>query len=164
MYQHVSKMRSARFLMTFLRDPIDRLISNYHFLRTRSPLSRYSEAALQAARSLSFKDFLLCDDRNVRMITTNFQTKALAHDIRPDVLDETMTGALLERRAKSGNIRFHWDMRIFRRQRTRGVRNARRRIVCQKAECQSRSALRCANCRRAGHRAIAQWAGHPTIR
>src|SRR6266436_9870442 len=82
--------------MTFLRDPIDRLISNYHFLRTRSPLSRYSEAALQAARSLSFKDFLLCDDRNVRMITANFQTKALAHDIRPDVLDETMTGALLE--------------------------------------------------------------------
>ncbi len=96
MYQHVGKMRSARFLMTFLRGPIDRVISNYHFLRTRSPLSRYSEAALQAARSLSFKDFLLCDDRNVRMITANFQTKALAHDIRPDVLDETMTSALLE--------------------------------------------------------------------
>jgi hypothetical protein len=75
MYQHVSKLRSARFLMTFLRDPIDRVVSNYHFLRTRSRL---------------------CDDRNVLMITANFQTKALAHKIRPDVLDETMTSALLE--------------------------------------------------------------------
>ena len=28
--------------------------------------------------------------------------------------------------------------------------------TAKKAECQSRSALRCANCRRAGHRAIAQ--------
>jgi Galactose-3-O-sulfotransferase len=96
MYQHVSKMRSAKFLMTFLRDPIDRVISNYHFLRTKSPHSRYSETALQAACSLSFKDFLLCDDPNVRMVTENFQTKALAYDIRPDHLNEMTTSALLE--------------------------------------------------------------------
>jgi hypothetical protein len=31
MYQYVSKIRSARFLMTFLRDPIECVISNCHF-------------------------------------------------------------------------------------------------------------------------------------
>jgi Galactose-3-O-sulfotransferase len=95
-YQHVRKMRPAKLLMTFLRDPIDRVVSNYHFLRTDSPLSGYSRVALQAAQCLSFKEFLLCDDPNVRMVTENFQTKALAYDFRPDHLDSTMTSALLE--------------------------------------------------------------------
>jgi hypothetical protein len=95
-YQHVSKMRPAKFLMTFLREPIDRVISNYHFLRTDSPLSSYSEGALRAAQSLSFRDFLLCDDPDVRMVTENFQTKAIAYDVRPDHLDAAVNSALLE--------------------------------------------------------------------
>jgi hypothetical protein len=95
-YQHVSKMRSSKFLMTFLRDPIDRVISNYHFLRTKSPSAMYSEVALQAARRLSFKDFLLCTDPDVRMVTENFQTKALAHDVRPNHLNQTTISALLQ--------------------------------------------------------------------
>ncbi len=37
------------------------------------------------------------------MITANFQSKALAHDIRPDFLDETMTGALLENAERNVN-------------------------------------------------------------
>jgi hypothetical protein len=95
-YQHVRKMRPDRFLMTYLRDPIDRVVSNYHFLRTKSPLSRYSEAALRAARSMSLREFLLCEDPNVRMVTENYQTKALAHDVRPDRLDRTVIDGLLE--------------------------------------------------------------------
>jgi Galactose-3-O-sulfotransferase len=95
-YQHVRKMRPTRFLMTFLREPVDRVVSNYHFLRTKSPVSQYSEVALRAARSLSLKDFLLCEDPNVRMVTENFQTKALAFDIRPNHLEPSMTGVLLE--------------------------------------------------------------------
>jgi galactose-3-O-sulfotransferase len=95
-YQHVRKMRPARFLMTFLRDPVDRVVSNYHFLRTNSPVSNYSEAALRAACSLALKDFLLCRDPNVRMVTENFQTKVLAFDFRPNHLEPPMRGALRE--------------------------------------------------------------------
>lgn len=95
-YQHVGKMRPDRFLMTFLRDPIDRVVSSYHFLRTKSPLSLYSQAAWRAARSMSFEEFLLCEDPNVRMVSENSQTKALAYDIRADRLDPAMIDVLLE--------------------------------------------------------------------
>jgi hypothetical protein len=83
-YQHVAKMRSDRFLMTFLRDPVERMISNYYFLRSGSPISGYSRRAISAAKVLSLSEFLRCDEPGVRMITENFQAKALAFDIRPE--------------------------------------------------------------------------------
>jgi hypothetical protein len=83
-YQHVAKLRPDRFLMTFLREPVERVISNYHFLRSRSPLSNYSEKTIEAARVLTLREFLLCDDPGVRMVTENFQAKWLAYDIRPE--------------------------------------------------------------------------------
>jgi hypothetical protein len=81
-YQHVAKMRRSRFLFTFLRDPIDRVLSNYHFLRTDSPISDYSRAAIEASKRMSLKEFLLCQDPQVRMVTENMQAKVLAHDMR----------------------------------------------------------------------------------
>lgn len=84
MFQHVRKMRRERFLMTFLRDPVDRVVSNYHFLKTKSPFSQYAEGALKAAQQLSFKDFLLDQNPHVRMVTQNLQAKVLAHDVRPE--------------------------------------------------------------------------------
>jgi hypothetical protein len=88
-------------LTTFLRDPVDRVVSNYYFLRTKSPVSEDSETALRAARSLSLKDFLLCEDPNVRMVSENFQTKALAFDIRPDHLEPSMSNALLKNASRN---------------------------------------------------------------
>jgi hypothetical protein len=84
MYQHVAKMRSDRFLLTFLRDPVERVISNYHFLRSKSPVANYSKRAIEAAQAFTLKEFLLCEDPKVRMVTENFQAKALAYDIRPE--------------------------------------------------------------------------------
>jgi hypothetical protein len=84
MYQHVRKFRSDRFLLTFLRDPVERVISNYHFLRSGSPVSRYSARAIEIAKVLTLREFLVCDDPGVRMVTENFQAKALAYDIRPE--------------------------------------------------------------------------------
>jgi hypothetical protein len=84
MYQHVRKLRSDRFLLTFLRDPVERVISNYHFLRSGSPVSNYSERAIETAKVLTLREFLICDDPGVRMVTQNFQAKALAYDIRPE--------------------------------------------------------------------------------
>jgi hypothetical protein len=84
MYQHVAKLRPDRFLVTFLRDPVQRVISNYHFLKSGSPVSAYSERAIEAAKVLTLKEFLSCDDPGVRMISENFQAKALAYDIRPE--------------------------------------------------------------------------------
>jgi hypothetical protein len=83
-HQHVAKLRRDRFLLTFLRDPVERVVSNYHFLRTTSPVSDYSSGAIEAARSLTLGDFIRCDDPRVRMVTENFQAKALAHDFRPE--------------------------------------------------------------------------------
>jgi hypothetical protein len=83
-YQHVAKMRSDRFLMTFVRDPVERVISNYHFLRSGSPISGYSRRAISAAKVLTLSEFLRCDEPGVRMITENFQAKALAFDVRPE--------------------------------------------------------------------------------
>ena len=83
-YQHVAKMRPNRFLVTFLRDPVERVVSSYHFLRSVSPSSNYSEIAIKAAGSLTLREFLLCDDPGVRMVTENCQSKWLAHDIRPE--------------------------------------------------------------------------------
>jgi Sulfotransferase family len=84
MYQHVCKLKTDRFLMTFLRDPVERVISNYHFLRSGSPVSAYSKRAIAAAKALTLEEFLRCADPGVRMVTENFQAKALAHDIRPE--------------------------------------------------------------------------------
>ncbi len=83
-YQHVAKLRADRFLMTFLRDPVERVISNYHFLRSGSPISRYSQRAIGAAKTLTLSEFIRCDEPGVRMITENFQAKTLAFDIRPE--------------------------------------------------------------------------------
>jgi hypothetical protein len=83
-YQHVAKLRADRFLMTFLRDPVERVISNYHFLRSGSPISKYSRRAISAAKALTLSEFLRCDEPSVRMVTENFQAKALAFDIRPE--------------------------------------------------------------------------------
>lgn len=82
-YQHVAKLRADRFLMTFLRDPVERVLSNYHFLRSESPLSNYSAHAIGAAKALTLSEFLRCDDPGVRMVTENFQAKVLAFDVRP---------------------------------------------------------------------------------
>ncbi len=84
MYQHVAKLRTDRFLFSFLRDPIERVISTYHFLRTDSPVEEYSRRAIEAAKVLTLQEFLLCDDPGVRMVTENFQAKTLAYDIRPE--------------------------------------------------------------------------------
>jgi hypothetical protein len=50
----------------------------YDFLREGSPVSAYSATAIEAAKVLTLKEFLLCDDPGVRMISENFQAKALA--------------------------------------------------------------------------------------
>jgi len=83
-YQHVVKLREKRFMVTFLRDPVARVISNYRFLKTDSPVSDYSKVAIEAAKALSLRDFLLCEHPGVRMVTQNFQAKTLAHDFRPE--------------------------------------------------------------------------------
>ena len=97
MFQHVAKLRSSRFLFTFVRDAVDRVVSNYYFLREDSPSSPHSDAAINAARRLSLKEFLLVEDPQIRMITSNFQANAIARDIRPEL--KTGENLLAEARA-----------------------------------------------------------------
>lgn len=83
-YQHVAKLRPDRFLFTFLRDPVERVISNYYFLRSASPVSDYSRRAVEIARETTLSEFLACEDPSVLMVTQNLQAKFIAHDIRPE--------------------------------------------------------------------------------
>jgi hypothetical protein len=80
----MSRNCADRFLITFLRDPVERVISTYHFLRSDSLVAKYSQRAISAARSMTLSEFLRCEDPGVRMMTENFQAKALAFDIRPE--------------------------------------------------------------------------------
>lgn len=83
-YQHVAKLRPDRFLLTFLRDPTERVLSHYYFLRVSEPRSDYRARAIEASKSLSLAEFIRCDDPGVRMVTENFQAKVLAYDVRPE--------------------------------------------------------------------------------
>ncbi|UFZ06408.1 sulfotransferase family protein [Bradyrhizobium ontarionense] len=83
-YQHTAKLRPDRFLLTFLRDPVERVISSYYFLRTDSPISSYSRRAIEIAQGTTLTEFLKCDDPAVRMVTENYQAKAIARDVRPE--------------------------------------------------------------------------------
>jgi hypothetical protein len=87
-YQHVAKLRPDRFLITFLRDPIERVLSSYGFLRSVSPVSDYSRTAIDAAKALTLSEFIRCHDPAVRMVTENFQAKSLAYDVRPEYRDK----------------------------------------------------------------------------
>jgi hypothetical protein len=83
-FRHVPKFRDDRYLTTFLRDPIERVVSTYHFLKAWSGHDdNTSSEALRGAKSLSLRDFLLNEDPAIRMFTSNHQTNVIAQDYRP---------------------------------------------------------------------------------
>lgn len=61
--------------LTMLRHPVDRVISFYYFLREspRHPLNK-------KAMSLTLKEFILCEDRNIQNQIHNLQTKMISGD------------------------------------------------------------------------------------
>jgi len=82
-YRHTAKFRKERYLVTFLRDPVNRVLSNYYFLRGwKGEIYKGNKEMLEAAQRLSLENFLKCDLPQVRSVTTNHQTLFLAADFR----------------------------------------------------------------------------------
>lgn len=82
-FVHTSKFRSDRYLMTFLRDPLDRVLSNYYFLRNWDGLINDSNREMvRYAKNLSLMEFLRCDDSQVQSVTRNHQAYFIASDFR----------------------------------------------------------------------------------
>ncbi len=77
-YHHTRKLRRPYTLITFLRDPVERVISTYFYLRRSDSPSRLAELC----RNLSFREFLLSEDPDAVTFVRDHQTYALASDYR----------------------------------------------------------------------------------
>jgi len=84
-FKHVSKLRKPNFIITFLRDPIERVLSSYYHLR-REPLtddlSDYVKKAITFSKELSLEEFLASKAPEVEMFTVDHQCHALTWDFR----------------------------------------------------------------------------------
>ncbi len=81
--RHFPVLAPHRFVFTFLREPIDRVISNYHYLRSYDGAIVSTNCEVIArARAKNFHDFLLDDHPQVRSFTHNLQANTLAWDWR----------------------------------------------------------------------------------
>src|SRR5262249_37656586 len=82
---HVAKLPQPRFLFSMTREPLDRALSNYWFLRAYSgPTNETSAAMVAAAKSHELADFLELDDPQVRRAIENHQTSFFAGDWRTE--------------------------------------------------------------------------------
>lgn len=92
-FVHTKKFNSDRYLITFLRDPVERVLSSYCFLREWDGLIDDSNHAMvDAAKQLSLLEFLKCDNQQVMSVTNNHQSWALTTDWRAyrDTSDEKL--------------------------------------------------------------------------
>jgi hypothetical protein len=71
----VKRVKSKKFVFTFLRDPLDRVVSNYYYFKSLED-ERPSTAVVLAKR-LPFLDWLSCDDPSVRYVTEDLQARHL---------------------------------------------------------------------------------------
>jgi len=80
-YCNVFPLRDRRSLCTFLRDPVDRVLSCYWYFRTyRGAIRDIIAAGVAAARDKNLLDFLADDHPEVRYHVANHQTHVLADD------------------------------------------------------------------------------------
>jgi hypothetical protein len=71
----VDRVRSEKFVFTFLREPLDRVLSHYYYFR-RLPSDVSIEAA-QLAKKLSLVDYMKCDHPGVRHTVEDVQARQL---------------------------------------------------------------------------------------
>ena len=82
-YRHTQKLPNGRFLFSLVRNPVDRVISNYWYLRTfgGQPTST-SANMLTLAKSHHLDSFIRLDDLQVRQVVENHQCNFFADDWR----------------------------------------------------------------------------------
>ena len=80
-FGHTYKFGRNPALITVVRDPVDRLISAYHYMRQLPP-SDDVDVVRDMAQRYSFGEFLRCDLPEIRMFTADHQCYALTTDWR----------------------------------------------------------------------------------
>ncbi|OQA34719.1 MAG: Macrocin O-methyltransferase [Betaproteobacteria bacterium ADurb.Bin341] len=92
------KFRRNKYLITFLREPVDRVVSSYFFLRSwKGVIDDTNREAIEASRQLDLMDFVRSNVAHVRAIVENHQTYVLGADwrtprsqIKPSLLEEAI--------------------------------------------------------------------------
>jgi hypothetical protein len=94
-YCNVFPLRARRTLCTFLRHPVDRVLSCYWYFRTyRGPMRDIITAGVAAAREKSLREFLEDRHPEVRCHVANHQTYTLADDwTRPGKVADALEAA-----------------------------------------------------------------------
>lgn len=95
--RHLSKLPARRFVFTMVREPVDRVLSAYAFLRQwRGAIDETNDRAVLLARELSFEDFIEHDEAQVLRVVRDHQTRFLGGDWRDHapVDDATFSRAL----------------------------------------------------------------------
>lgn len=82
--EHFGKLRRDNFVFTFLRDPVDRVLSIYYFLRERDhPNDEFNGSSpFILAKHHSLIEFLRLESPAVKVLIRNHQTYALGADWR----------------------------------------------------------------------------------
>lgn len=84
-YRHVAAFRPHRVMFSFVREPVERVVSNYYFLRAwRGEINDQNRDMVASAKRYSLLDFLKDDHPRVRYTYDNHQVYAFASDARAD--------------------------------------------------------------------------------
>lgn len=81
-YCHTAKFLHDHYLFTFLRNPVERVLSNYYFLRSSETTNSSNHEMVTAAKSMSLIQFLHSNIPQVQSVMRNHQTYALGDDWR----------------------------------------------------------------------------------
>lgn len=82
-YHHILKCRTQPFLLTFFRDPVDRVVSNYYFLRSWTGyVNDTNRIEVEAGRTLTLRQFIGDPRPEIQRIVRNQQTYSLGADWR----------------------------------------------------------------------------------
>lgn len=82
-FDHVKKFRSPNFLITFLRNPVERVLSSYYHMRESWPVDN-PNSPISLAQRFEIEAFLQIDSHAIRMFTSNHLCYTLTKDWRAE--------------------------------------------------------------------------------
>ena len=112
-FSFLKRLRNSPFLFSIAREPVDRILSHYFYLRMgTSGMEAFFPGLVEAAMNLPLEDFVRCDHPHVLLWTRNFMTRQLADDhLNLDSLDDAgCLNRAVENLTAFEHIGLHEDM------------------------------------------------------
>jgi hypothetical protein len=101
-WQTVESIRQPHaFIFSILRDPAERLLSNYHYMHRIDENNLPGKDVLKKLKSLTFEEFCTSDDPEVLYSTNNYMVRQLSGRINGTAGLEAPFGELLEQALKN---------------------------------------------------------------